>query len=99
MPLRTRPEVDERAHVHGTAFVAAGGGRTLLLVNDHPSEEVAVELALPAAWAGLPARCSRVSAGCFASPFAPATGPAVGGRIAVAVPAMSLLAWHDVELR
>lgn len=96
-PLATRPEGDVRAHVHGTALVAPGGERTLLVVNDHPAEEIDALIALPG-WPGLPASCRRVSEGVFGSSFAPPARPLPDGRVEMAVPPMSLLAWHDSVL-
>jgi hypothetical protein len=98
VPLATRPEGDQRAHVHGTALVAPGGEHLLLVVNDHPSAEIEAELALPPGWTGLPSDCHRVSAGVFAAPFAPETRPAGAGRVQLALPPMSLLAWHDAPV-
>jgi hypothetical protein len=93
-PLATRPAEDRRPNVHGSAFTAPTGERTLLLVNDHPQEEIEVEIALPSGWPELPARCRRVSAGVFGEPVEPPGGTRRDGA-RVAVPPMTLLAWHD----
>lgn len=98
VPLVTRPEADQRTHVHATALAGPGGERTLLLVNDHTSEEAAVDLTLPTGWSGLPAGCRRVSAGAFATPFGPEMHPTDADRVHLSVPPMSLLAWHDAAI-
>jgi hypothetical protein len=93
-PLASRPEGDRRVHVHATAFTAATGERTLLLVNDHPDEEIEVEVVLPPGWSGRPARCRRVGAGVLAEACDPgASGP--GGAARAALPPMTLVALHD----
>jgi hypothetical protein len=94
-PLAPRPGVGRRAHVHATAFTSPCGGRTLLLVNDHPDEEREVELTLPAGWGGLPSSCRRVSGGVLDEPFAPRMAAPTGASARVTVPPMALLAWHD----
>jgi hypothetical protein len=93
-PLVSRPEADRRAHLHATAFTAPSGERTLVLVNDHPDEEVHADLAVSAVVGDLPSACRRVARGALAEPFAPAVA-AVGDAVRVAVPPMSLLAFHD----
>jgi hypothetical protein len=94
-PLATRPEGDRRAHVHATAFTAATGERTLVLVNDHPEEEIEVELALPPGWP--PARCRRVGAGVFGEAFDPRVRD-TGGAVRAALPPLTLAAFHDEPL-
>jgi len=90
----SRPEADRRAHLHATAFASPSGERTLVLVNDHPDEEGEADLALPAGWGERPSACRRVAREVLAEPFAPRAA-VVGGRVRVAIPPMSLLAFHD----
>ena len=93
-PLVSRPQADRRAHLHATAFTAPSGERALLLVNDHPEEEVEADLAVSAGWGALPSACRRVSRGALAEPYAPPAA-VLGEVVRVAVPPMSLLAFHD----
>jgi len=93
-PLASRPEDDRRAHLHPTAFTAPSGERALVLVNDHPDEEVEADLAVSAGWGDLPSACRRVSRGALAEPYAPPAA-VVGDVVRVVVPPMSLLAFHD----
>ena len=97
-PLVSRPQADRRAHLHATAFTAPSGERTLLLVNDHPDEEVEADLAAPRrlgrAALRLPTGGSRTPSP-SPSPRAP---PWSATRCECAVPPMSLLAFHDEAL-
>jgi hypothetical protein len=96
-PLASRPEADRRAHLHATAFEAPSGERSLLLVNDHPAEQAEAWLSLPAGWGELPSGCRRVGRDAFAEPAAVRVDR-VGDEARVAVPPMSLLAFHDAAL-
>ncbi len=49
-PLRTTKEPSDLAHLHGTAILTPEGRRFLLLVNDHPDQEISCELRLPDGW-------------------------------------------------
>jgi hypothetical protein len=97
LSLESRPGADRRAHLHAAAFEAPSGSRALFLVNDHPDEEIEGVLALPAGRSGLPSTCHRVGREAFAVPF-DARAAAVGEAVRVAVPPMSLLAFHDETL-
>jgi hypothetical protein len=93
-PLRTVPAAGRRAHLHATAFTTDAGGRTLLAVNDHPTDPIDAEIALPAGWSRLPVRGRRVSDGVLAAPFTPMTR--VGSGVArLEAPPMTLLVLHD----
>jgi len=96
-PLVSRPAKDRRAHLHATAFTAPSGERALLLVNDHPDEEVEADLAVPAGWGEMPSGRRRVGRDALAEP-AGLRVAVVGDAVRVAVPPMSLLAFHDGAL-
>jgi hypothetical protein len=46
-PLRTTKSAADLAHLHGTALVAPDGAKTLLVVNDHPTEALPMTWTLP----------------------------------------------------
>jgi hypothetical protein len=93
-PLASRAGEGQRVHVHAAAFTAPSGARTVLLVNDHPTDERDVALSLPAGWSDLPAECRRVSEGVLDEPFAPRVSTG-GDSVRVTVPPMTLLGWHE----
>jgi len=96
-PLASRPERGRRAHLHACAFTAPSGDRALLLVNDHPEEDAEAWLSLPPGWGELPSGCRRVGRDALAEPVCAPTA-VIGGGVPVAVPPMSLLAFHDGAL-